>query len=221
MVGMIGHLGENQQDYGGEHFKNFSNLTSTWMKNSPLGGLDLWFVTINHDNDLLDNTFPTHTGTNYSPCMTFSKMIWRTGINNNKINGSLHYSTCILTTVEETDLSIIIRKKAAERLVIRQAALVASAPTNEEMENFLNWRLLVEYGYSSCLCAAIDNQDVMFMTILQCPILVFWPVCKIHINIIIPVIYIGSLFLIYFCSDTTTKLTPRKLFTKNPREDST
>ena len=120
MVGLIGHLGENQQDYGGKHFRHFTNLTSTWIKNSPLplGGLDLWFVSINHDNDHLGNTFPTHTGTNNSPYMTFAKKIGRAGMVSKKINGAVHYSVHFLTEREETDLSIIIRQKAAERAAI-------------------------------------------------------------------------------------------------------
>ena len=115
MNGMIGHLGDNEQNYGGEQVRYFSNLTCTWMKHSPLGGLNLWFVTINHDNDLLDNIFPTHEGTNYSPYMAFAKKIGRAGMVSNKIKGPVYYSVRFLTEREETDLSIIIRQKAAER----------------------------------------------------------------------------------------------------------
>jgi len=61
MSGMIGHIGSNARNFGGETFKYFTNLTSTWIPNSPLGGLDLWIVSINHDNDHLDSPFPTHT----------------------------------------------------------------------------------------------------------------------------------------------------------------
>ena len=63
MNAMIGHLGENEQFFGGERFRYFSNLTSTWIKDSPLGGLNLWFLSINHDNDHLGSQFPTsHEG---------------------------------------------------------------------------------------------------------------------------------------------------------------
>ena len=135
---LIGHLGENKQFYGGEHFKFFSNLTSTWIRNSPLGGLNLWFVSINHDNDHLEDPFPNHTGFNYSLYMAFAKKIGRAGMVSKKINGAIHYSVRYLTEREESDLSTIITLKAAERAAIREAALLASAPTNQEIEDLFN-----------------------------------------------------------------------------------
>ena len=138
MYGMIGNLGENAQNYGGEHFRYFTNLTSTWIKESPLGGLDLWFVSINHDNDHLDNTFPAHTGTNYSVYMTFSKKIGRAGMLSKKINRAVQYSVRFLTEREEKDLSTIITQKAAERAAVPEAALLALAPTNQDMEDLFN-----------------------------------------------------------------------------------
>jgi len=116
MNAMIGHLGENEQFFGGERFRYFSNLTSTWIKDSPLGGLNLWFLSINHDNDHLGTTFPTdHEGTNYSVYITFAKKIGRTGMNAKKITGPVHYSVRVLSEREETDLARFIAQKAAER----------------------------------------------------------------------------------------------------------
>jgi len=138
MSGMIGHLGENAQFFGGEHFRYFSNLTSTWIKDSPLGGLNLWFLSINHANDHLAGTFPIHEGTNYSIYMAFAKKIGRTGMNSKKISGKVHYSVRFLNEREETDLAIIIAQKAAERAAIREAALLACAPTNQAIEDLFN-----------------------------------------------------------------------------------
>jgi len=138
MAGMIGHIGSNEQTFGGEHFRYFTNLTSTWIQNSPLRGLNLWIVSINHDNDHLDTPFPTHTGFNYSVYMTFAKKIGRTGMVSKKINGAVHYSVCLLLEREETDLSTVIAQKAAERDAMVKAALLASAPTNQEMEDLFN-----------------------------------------------------------------------------------
>ncbi len=135
---MIGHIGSNAQTFGGEHLKHFTNLTSTWITISPLGGLDLWIVSINHDNDHLDTPFPTHTGFNYSVYMAFAKKIGRTGLVSENINGAVHYRVCHLSEREETDLSTIIAQKAAERDAMLKAALLASAPTNQEMEDLLN-----------------------------------------------------------------------------------
>jgi hypothetical protein len=39
---------------------------------------------------------------------------------------------------EETDLAIIIAQKAAERAAIREAALLACAPTNQAIEDLFN-----------------------------------------------------------------------------------
>ena len=139
MNAMIGHLGENEQFFGGERFRYFSNLTSTWIKESPLGGLNLWFLSINHDNDHLGSTFPTdHEGTNYSVYMAFAKKIGRTGMNAKKISGPVHYSVRVLKEREETDLASFIAQKAAERAAVRQAALQASAPTDQDFEDLFN-----------------------------------------------------------------------------------
>ncbi len=135
---MIGHLGDNAQFFGEEHFRYFSNLTSTWIKDSPLGGLNLWFLSINHANDHLGSTFPTHEGTNYSIYMGFAKKIGRAGMISKKINGHVHYSVRFLKEREETDLAIIIAQKAAERAAIREAALLACAPTNQVIEDLFN-----------------------------------------------------------------------------------
>ena len=138
MSNMIGYLSENAQFYGGEHFRYFSNLTSTWIKQSPLGGLDLWILSVNHDNDNLGSTFPTHVGTNYSIYIAFAKKIGRAGMENKKITGSVHYSIRFLKEREETELARIIAQKAAERTAIREAALLASAPTNQAIEDLFN-----------------------------------------------------------------------------------
>jgi hypothetical protein len=138
MSAMIGHLGDNAQFFGEEHFRYFSNLTSTWIKDSPLGGLNLWFLSINHANDHLGSTFPTHEGTNYSIYMGFAKKIGRAGMISKKINGHVHYSVRFLKEREETDLAIIIAQKAAERAAIREAALLACAPTNQVIEDLFN-----------------------------------------------------------------------------------
>ena len=76
MSAMIGHLGNNEQFYGGEHFRYFSNLTTTWIKNSPLGGLNLWILSINHANDHLGSTFPTHVGTKLFDIHGFHQEDW-------------------------------------------------------------------------------------------------------------------------------------------------
>jgi hypothetical protein len=139
MNAMIGHLGENEQFFGGERFRYFSNLTSTWIKDSPLGGLNLWFLSINHDNDHLGSTFPTnHVGTNYSVYMAFAKKIGRTGMNAKKVSAPVIYCVRVLKEREETDLASIIAQKAAERAAVRQAALEASAPTNQDLEDMFN-----------------------------------------------------------------------------------
>jgi len=135
---MIGHIGSNMQTYGGEHFRFFTNLRSTWIPNSPLGGLDLWIVSIEHENDHLDTPFPSHTGFNYSIYMTFAKKIGRAGLVSGKINGAVHYSVCHLSEKEETDLATIIAQKAAERNEKVKAAIFESAPTNQEMEDLFN-----------------------------------------------------------------------------------
>ena len=138
MAGMIGHIGSNMQTYGGEHFRFFTNLRSTWIPNSPLGGLDLWIVSIDHANDHLDTPFPIHKGFNYSIYMAFAKKIGRAGLVSGKIYGAVHYSVCHLSEREETDLATIIAQKAAERNEKVKAAIFESAPTNQEMEDLFN-----------------------------------------------------------------------------------
>ena len=138
MSAMIGHLGNNEQFYGGERFRYFSNLTSTWITNSPLGGLNLWILSINNANDHLGSTFPTHEGTDYSKYMAFAKKIGRAGMNSKKINGAVHYSVRFMKEREETELAIIIAQKAAERAAIQKAALLASALTNQDIEDLFN-----------------------------------------------------------------------------------
>ena len=72
-----------------------------------------------------------------------------------------------LTDREESDLSTIITLKAAERAAIWEAALLTSAPTNQEIEDLFNWKLIVKDGDDiSCLFAAVDNHYEIFKSIL-------------------------------------------------------
>ena len=102
-------------------------------------------------------------GTNYLVYMAFAKKIGRTGMNAKKISAPVHYSVRVLREREETDLAIIIAQKSAERAAVWQAALQASAPTNQAIEDLFNWELLMKCGdYISCLFAAVDNHDEIF-----------------------------------------------------------
>ena len=59
-------------------------------------------------------------------------------MNSKKINGAFHYSVRFMKEREETELAIIIAQKAAERAAIQKAALLASAPTNQDIEDLFN-----------------------------------------------------------------------------------
>ena len=102
-------------------------------------------------------------------------------MNSKKIKGPVHYSVRFMKEREETELAIIIAQKAAERAAIQKAALLASAPTNQDIEDLFNW--LMKCGDDiSCLFATVDNHDLIFLYLfLECTIPVCLPVGIIYI----------------------------------------